>query len=74
MNFDDCDSGAEPRELLLFDLRLLVDLRDGAFDDFEEERRAGITTTGMPPLLITSRRDFPFKEAVLTLVFDFKLF
>ena len=73
MNFDDCDNGAEPSELLLFVLRLLDDLREGAFDDLDDERRAGITTTGMPPLLITSRRDFPIDDVVLTAVFDVKL-
>ena len=70
--FEDWDNGAEPRDMLLFVLRLLVDLREGVFDDFVEERRSGITTTGMPPFLRTSRRDL-LLDVVLPVVLDARL-
>jgi hypothetical protein len=71
--FDDCDSGAEFRDMLRFVLRLLVDLRDGGLEDFVDERRSGITTTGIAPLFRTSRRDLPLEEFVLMVVFEARL-
>lgn len=71
LNLDDWDNGAEVRELLRLVLRLLlVDLRDGGFEDLEGERLSGMTTTGIPPLLKTSRRDFPLEDVVPTVPFD----
>jgi hypothetical protein len=54
-------------------LRLLVDLRDGGFEDFVEECRSGITTTGIAPLFKTSRRDLPLEEVVLIVALEAKL-
>ena len=46
-------------ELTLWDLRLLVDRKDGdLLLDLTEDRRSGITTTGTPPLFHTERRAF----------------
>jgi len=71
LNLDDCDNGAEVRELLRLVLRLLlVDLRDGGFEDLEDERLSGMTTTGIPPVLKTSRRDLPLEDVVPTVPFD----
>jgi hypothetical protein len=68
LNFDDCESGAELRELLRFVFLLLVDRREGVLDDFVDERRSGITTTGMAPLFMISRRDL-LLEVVVVLTF-----
>lgn len=77
MNFEELDNGAEPRDMLLFVFRLLVDLRDGALDDLVDDRRSGMTRTGMAPLLRTSLRDLPLDDldvvVVLTVVFEAKL-
>src|ERR1700710_2210067 len=59
LNFEGWGNGAELTDMLLFVRRLLVDLREGAFEDFVDDRRSGITTTGMPPLFNISRRDLP---------------
>lgn len=72
LNFDECESGADVRELLRFVCRLLVERRDGGLEDFEEDRRSGITTTGIPPLLIISRRDL-LVDFVLVVPFDARL-
>ncbi len=46
-------------ELRLRDRRLLVDRKDGVLLlDPTEDRRSGMTTTGMPPLFHTERRAF----------------
>lgn len=58
--------------MLLFVLRLLVDLSEGVFDDFTEDRRSGMTTTGIPPLLRTSRRDL-LLDFVLVVVLEARL-
>jgi hypothetical protein len=58
--------------MLLFVLRLLVDLKDGAFDDFMDDRRSGITITGMPPLFRTSLRDL-LLDVVLAVALEAKL-
>ena len=54
-------------------LRLLVDLRDGGLEDFVDERRSGMTTTGMAPLLRISRRDLPLEDVVLIVPFEARL-
>ena len=56
MNLDDADSGAELKELVRRDLRLAADLNEGSPEDFEDDLRAGMTATGIPPPLTTSRR------------------
>ena len=50
------ERGAELRLWLRLDLRLLVERSDGSLVDLVEERRSGMMTTGMAPLLMTSRR------------------
>jgi len=70
---EDCDNGAEVRDVLRFVLRLLVDLRDGALEDLVDERLSGMTTTGIPPLFRISRRDLPLDDLVLTVPFDARL-
>jgi len=62
--FDDCDKGAESTDILRLVFRLLVDLRDGALDDFEDDRLSGMTTTGIPPFFQTSLRALPIDEVV----------
>jgi hypothetical protein len=54
----DCrDTGpAEPKLWLRLDRRLLVDLNDGSLLDLVDDRRSGMTTTGMPPFFWISRR------------------
>jgi hypothetical protein len=69
LNFEEFESGAELRDMLRLVFRLLVDLKDGAFDDLVDEWRSGITTTGIPPLFKTSRRAF-LLEVLLTVPFD----
>jgi hypothetical protein len=54
-------------------LRLLVDRRDGGFEPFEDERRSGMMTTGIAPLVQISRRDLPLEDVVLTVVFEARL-
>lgn len=62
--FESCVKGGyrddEPTLWLRFDLVLLLaDRSDGdSLADLIEDRRCGITTTGMPPFLITSLRAF----------------
>jgi len=51
---------------------LLVDRRDWGLD-LLEERRSGTITTGIPPLFITSLRDLPLEEVVLTVVLEARL-
>jgi hypothetical protein len=50
--------GAEPRLWLRFDLLLLVDRSEGSLLDLLDDRRSGMTTTGMPPLFSIARRAF----------------
>jgi hypothetical protein len=53
---DGCEMGTE---LTLWDLRLLVDRKEGdLLLDLTEDRRSGITITGTPPLFQTERRAF----------------
>lgn len=51
--------------MLRLDFLLLVDLSDGALDDFVDDLRSGITTTGIAPLFKISRRDLPLEDVVL---------
>jgi hypothetical protein len=71
--FDDWDNGAELRDMLRLVLRLLVDLSEGGLEDLVEERRSGITTTGIAPLFKSSRRDLLLEEVVVMVAFEAKL-
>ena len=73
MYFDDWDNGAELRDMLRLVLRLLVDLSEGALEDLVDERRSGITTTGIAPLFKSSRRDLLLEEVVVMVAFEAKL-
>lgn len=64
--------GAELSDMLRLVLLLLVDRSDGG-RDLLEERRSGTITTGIPPLLITSLRDLPLDDVVLTVVLEARL-
>jgi hypothetical protein len=54
-------------------LRLLVDLSEGGLEDLVDERRSGITTTGIAPLFKSSRRDLLLEEVVVMVAFEAKL-
>jgi hypothetical protein len=71
--FDDWDNGAELRDMLRLVLRLLVDLSEGGLEDLVDERRSGITTTGIAPLFKSSRRDLLLEEVVVMVAFEAKL-
>jgi hypothetical protein len=73
LNLDDWDNGAEFRDMLRLVLRLLVDLSDGGLEDLVDDRRSGITTTGIAPLFKTSRRDLLLEDVVLIVAFEAKL-
>ena len=73
MYFDDWDNGAELRDMLRLVLRLLVDLSEGGLEDLVDERRSGITTTGIAPLFKSSRRDLLLEEVVVMVAFEAKL-
>jgi hypothetical protein len=69
LNLEDADKGAAVKDLLRFDRLLLVDLRDGDFEDLVDDLLVGMTTTGIPPSFRTSRIDFAL-ELVLLVPFD----
>ena len=71
--FEECDNGADCRELLLLVLRLCVERKDGGLDSFPDDMRSGITTTGTPPSRMIFWRDLWLEEVVLKVVFDAKL-
>jgi hypothetical protein len=50
--------GAEPKLWLRFDLLLLVERSDGSLLDLLDDRRSGMTTTGIAPVLSIALRAF----------------
>jgi hypothetical protein len=66
------ERGAEWREAVFLDRRLLVDLKDGACADFIDDRRSGITMTGILPSARIFLRDFVL-DVVLAVALDWTL-
>lgn len=68
LNLEELDNGAEASEALFLVFRLLVDLSDGVLAVWADDIRSGMTTTGIPPCLIISRRDLMLDDRVLMVV------
>lgn len=64
----DWDKGADWKEPLFFECRLLVERREGACADFMDESRSGTMTTGMAPSDKTLLRDLALEEVLAVAV------